>query len=167
MKARTSRRRLLAGLAATPLLAPPTSAAEPSPDAELLALAPVLLPLIADYAAGWKRLDVLGDDAELRAGPHPREGRDGARWSKADHEASDAWTERYDQARDANGYNALWEATEAVGRRVLDLLEHLRERPAKTVEGIALKMRLAAVDPCFEDEVHADLLATPLEGGVA
>lgn len=167
MKACTSRRRLLAGLAATPLLTPPAIAAEPSPDAELLALVPVLLPLLEDYAARWERMAVLYDDANAQAGPHPRDGRDSARWSKADREAADAWDERYDRARDANGHDALYAATAVLEQRILALVEHLRETPATTVQGIALKMRLAAVDPCFEDEVHADLLAIPLEGGVA
>lgn len=167
MKARTSRRRLLATLAASPLLTPPAIAAEPSPDAELLALMPVLLPLLADYAARWDRLSILYDDAEAQAGPHPRDGRDSAHWSEADYEAADAWDQRYDRARDANGHTALWEATNVLEHRILALVEHLRGKPATTAKGIALKMRLVPVDPCFEDEVRADLLAISLTAGEA
>ncbi|MEE8627258.1 hypothetical protein [Methylobacterium ajmalii] len=132
----TSRRAILAGLAAVSTVPASIGLANPgagiSPDAALLAIAPRLLPVLDRADAlipEQERLYQLADDARQEA------------YKRADWQAG---SDAFDAVREANGYNAIWERHNDIIDEAVEIFEpFLKYRPA-TLEGVLLKARYAA-----------------------
>lgn len=132
----TSRRAILAGFAATAVVPASIGLANPgagvSPDAELLAIAPRLLPILdrADaYGPEQKRLYQEADDAR-------QEANDRLDWQ--------AGRDAFDAVREANGYDALWNKRNDIFNEASELFEPYYSYRPKTLEGLLLKARYAA-----------------------
>ncbi|MBY0299837.1 MAG: hypothetical protein K2X71_28005 [Methylobacterium sp.] len=132
------------------------ASAPSNPDAEFLALAPVLLPLIDQHRDEQAVASALNEETFRITGPLMLDqgGDDFERRYK-----------RYLRTAEETGYEAAWRRLCETTDEILRLVEPFRERPAATVAGLALKARLSAVDDSWNAQVLADLRTVPLDEG--
>lgn len=130
-----SRRGLIAGLAAAPLVAVSTGAAAVSDDeARFLALIPWLKTVIPALEAAQQRSTDLFNEGYDVAGerPDPSLGR----------HAHAAWIDRAQARRQANGYYDAWQAGEAIEAPVVEAAEPFMDTPMTSLQGVAWKARV-------------------------
>lgn len=134
----TSRRAILAGLAAVSTvpagigLANPGAGAAASPDAALLAIAPALLPLLEQAEAMGPEITRLYEEA------------DETRQSVGvliNHTAAQA---AFNEASDRNGYDRLWQKRADILDRAEAIILPFLDKPPQTLDGLLLKARFAA-----------------------
>lgn len=135
-KGTTSRRAILAGLAAVSTVPAGIGLANPGggapPDAKLLAIAPRLLPIL-------DRADALGPEQSrlYQEADHARqEANDRLDWQ--------AGRDAFDVVCEANGYNTLWNKRNDIINEAAELFEPYQKYRPKTLQGLLLKARYAA-----------------------
>ncbi|KMO33876.1 hypothetical protein [Methylobacterium aquaticum] len=151
---RTSRRAILAGLAASTVpagigLANPGSGAVASPDAALLAIAPALLPLLERAEAMGPQIACLYEEAD--------EARQGV-GVLINYAAAQV---AFNEASDRNGYGRLWQERADILDRAEEIILPFLLEPPQTLDGLLLKARFAAAmdfDWVVQDDV-AKLIA--------
>ena len=131
-----SRRGLVAGLAATPLVAIPAKVASAVSDEEarFLALIPWLKTAIPELEAAQQRSTDLFNEGYDVAGDRPD--------SSLGHPAFAAWYDRAQAKRQANGYHDAWHAVEAIEAPVVEATEPFMDTPMTSLQGVAWKARV-------------------------
>lgn len=131
-----SRRGLIAGLTAAPLVAVSAGAAPAVSDdeARFLALIPWLRTAIPTLEAAQQRSSDLFNEGYEVAGerPDPSLGRI----------AHVAWIDRAQARRRANGYHDAWQIVEALEAPLVEATDPFMDTPMTSLQGVAWKVRV-------------------------
>ncbi|TXN41421.1 hypothetical protein FV232_24740 [Methylobacterium sp. WL30] len=145
-----ARRAVMAGslAAAVPLPALASAPSLSTEEAAFLAVLPAVLPLLHRIIPADAEMTRLYDEAEGIAGRWP---------GPNDDTACLAWSKRCDEARDANGYHAAWQAANAIEMELVALVEEFEKIPMQTLPAILLKVALNGLGEWWEESACADL----------
>ncbi|MCJ2056602.1 hypothetical protein MKL09_08545 [Methylobacterium sp. J-048] len=148
----STRRAALGALLALPAASLPALAAThgelPEREAQFLALAPRILPLVEALKSTWQEAHRLYTAAEDEAGTFP--GYD-------DEKMRRAWVHRAKAARDANGYSDAWGVFNATDVALTQVVNGFDEVEMTTLPAILLKAMLVDLGDWWKDSVVADL----------
>ncbi|MCJ2037489.1 hypothetical protein MKK55_00710 [Methylobacterium sp. J-059] len=146
------RRAMLAGSMAAALPLPALAASTPpgAREAEFLALAPDLLPLIRRVGPAQAEAGRLFDAGDTAAGEHPG-------WISDDTSAAEAWGVKAKATRDANGYDEAWALANTLSIALERLADPYINEPMQTLPGIMLKAALADLGEWWSESALADV----------
>ncbi|MCJ2042907.1 hypothetical protein MKK55_28755 [Methylobacterium sp. J-059] len=146
------RRAMLAGsvAAALPLPALAATVRASAREAEFLALAPKLLPLIRRVGPAQDEAHRLYSAGDAAAGDYPG-------WTREDTSAADAWSEKAKATRDANGYDEAWASANTLSIALARLADPYVNEPMQTLPGIMLKVALADLSEWWGESALTDV----------